>query len=310
MSDVFSVYFTGRFFGERRCHCQDRIVSSAQLTTAAVSRRVTLQEKDFCPSQTDGCVSLGSSFLVLFYQKWVFALIEKYRKVHPLIEFYTIVDMMRGSVFVAMIALVVIRVGGMCDNNAISYQGLYTVTWSGRSTVNSSNAAIRTDGFEAQFQIDAAPPSESGSQEYSYWVRRYVGEKNATTTDANVVASVSAAKEVGVDSICVAPPYPSAGLECVDVEDAGLTRLTPIEVDADCNLIKGWSTYLEAATPGCDGPLCYPVASIRTWTREGSDGAVDSVTLLPSGSTRHGAGSYILMVLCTATTISLLSCYY
>lgn len=46
-------------------------------------------------------------------------------------------------------------------------------------------------------------------------------------------------EDIPVQTVCGAPPYPGAGVECVDLEDAGISRLTPLEVDKDCNNAHG-----------------------------------------------------------------------
>ena len=81
----------------------------------------------------------------------------------------------------------------------------------------------------------------------------------------------------------MAPPFESAGLQCGDLEDPGMLSITPLEVDANCNLMKAWNTYLEPKTPGCDGELCYPNVAFGIWTRQGSE-TTESISLTNSNS--------------------------
>ena len=168
----------------------------------------------------------------------------------------------------AAVCLLASNVAAVCDNNSIKYSGQYTVTWSGRSTVNDENDAVVTVHETAQFVI-TTPPGEQAPSE-RYWMGKFTG--NETYEDATLSAAVTAAEENAVDALCVAAPYDNAGLQCADIDDVGILTLHPLEVDAECNLVKAWGTYLEPATPGCDSPQCRPVASVRTLVRVGSEG--------------------------------------
>lgn len=168
-------------------------------------------------------------------------------------------------------------VRGVCDNNNINYAGYYNIDVFGGSTIDEKGNATRVDDFETVFEIFPAPPNSAGSREYSYWVRKSVGNTvNPSIPDPTVKATLDDLNEFGpADSICVAPPFESAGLQCVDLKDAGMYQLTPLEVDANCNLIKGWSSYMEPKTPECEGSLHAktlnnPDAAINAWTRRGS----------------------------------------
>ena len=202
-------------------------------------------------------------------------------------------------------ALLAAGARGVCENNSINYAGYYDYASFALSTIDESGNATRMDDFKAAFEIFPAPPNSAGSREYSYWIRRYLGDTlNISVPTLVLDATVEEVSKIDpADTICVAPPFESAGLRCVDLEDAGINQLTPLEVDADCNLIKAWGTMMEPKTPGCDGPLCYPVASFNVWTRRGSEG-VQSIPLVSSNggslSSRQavfGAPTLLLMLL-------------
>ena len=178
---------------------------------------------------------------------------------------------------------------GACDSNSINYAGNYNLDGFGHSSIDEKGNATRTEDFKAVYQIFPAPPNSAGSREYSYWMRRYVGDTvNISVTNPVVESVVEAVSELGpADTICVAPPFESAGLRCVDLEDAGINQLTPLEVDADCNLIKAWGSYMEPKTPGCEGPLCYPIITYGVFTRLGSE-TTESIPLANSS----GGGQY------------------
>ena len=171
------------------------------------------------------------------------------------------------AVLVASCLLASNHVAALCDNNAIKYSGQYIATYSGRSNVDAENRAIAPADQEAQFVI-TTPPGEQAPSE-RYWMEKFTG--NETYEDA-LSAAVTAAAENAVDALCVAAPYDNAGLQCADIDDTGILTLHPLEVDAECNLVKAWGTYLEPATLGCDSTECRPVASIRTLVRVGSEG--------------------------------------
>ena len=120
-----------------------------------------------------------------------------------------------------------------------------------------------------------------------YWLKRYTANET-DFDDASHSGAAASAQKNEVDSLCVAAPYSNAGLQCADVDDAGILALHPLEVDSECNLVKAWSTYLEPATPGCDGPMCYPVASIRTFVRDGSEGGTNTISVSDGAISRGG----------------------
>jgi len=192
------------------------------------------------------------------------------------------------------------NVAAVCDNNSIKYSGQYTVTWSGRSTVNDENDAVVTVHETAQFVI-TTPPGEQAPSE-RYWLKRYT-DKGTDFDDTSLGGAAASAQKYEVDSLCVAAPYNNAGLQCADVDDAGISALHPLEVDSECNLVKAWSTYLEPATPGCDGPMCYPVASIRTFVRDGSEAGTNTISVSDGAISRGG----LMLSLMLSTAIGLVA---
>ena len=182
--------------------------------------------------------------------------------------------------FVVWGTLLAVGARGICDNNSINYAGNYTWNGYGISSVDEKGNAIRLDDVEALWEIFPAPPNSAGSREYSYWVHRYVGDTlNISVPTPVLDATVEKVSKIGpADTLCVAPPFELAGLQCVDLEDAGMFKLIPLEVDADCNLIKGYGAMSEPKTPGCEGPLCYPAIALHIFSRRGSEG-VQSIPL-------------------------------
>jgi hypothetical protein len=171
----------------------------------------------------------------------------------------------------------------MCENNSVNYTGEYLVDHRAvlEFEYGTSNVSATT-GLEATFVISPGPV------DYSYVMRKHQGV-NDTEENSDSNAADASIRQLGdlipeVDRICVAPPHQGAGLECVDMEDAGITRMMPMEVDADCNLIKGWATYLEPKTPGCNGTICTPVAYYATYTQ--SDTGAGAPVQLSSGDPR------------------------
>ena len=189
------------------------------------------------------------------------------------------------GVVLAAVCLLASNVAAMCDNNSIKYSGQYTVTWSGRSSVNAENDAIVTGPETAQFVITTPPGEQAPS--LRYWLKRYTANET-DFDDVNLDAHAASAQKNEVDSLCVAAPYNNAGLQCADVDDAGILALHPLEVDSECNLVKAWSTYLEPATPGCDVPMCYPVAQIRTFVRDGSEAGTNTISVSDGAISRGG----------------------
>jgi len=176
-----------------------------------------------------------------------------------------------AAVLAASCLLASKHVAAVCDNNAINYSGVYDVTYTARSGVNAENEAIALPDFTAQFVI-TTPPGEQAPSE-RYWMSKYTDNAAYNATDAIANNAEIAAQVNGVDTLCVAAPHDDAGLDCADIDDAGLTALQPLEVDLECNLVKAWSIYLEPATPGCDDPTCRPATFIRNFKRVGSEGA-------------------------------------
>ena len=60
------------------------------------------------------------------------------------------------GVVLAAVCLLASNVAAICDNNSIKYSGQYTVTWSGRSSVNAENDAIVTGHETAIRHHDSA----------------------------------------------------------------------------------------------------------------------------------------------------------
>ena len=208
-----------------------------------------------------------------------------------------------GSVWsFLMLCGVLIAVGarGECDNNSINYAGTYKFFALGRSTVDEKGNATRVDDIEALFQIFAAPPNSAGSQEYSYWIKSWNGDTvNISSPDPVLEAGIAADEFLSpADKICVAPPFESAGLQCVDLEDPGMFRITPLEVDANCNLIKVWGPYLEPKTPGCEDKVCFPFVAYMIWIRQGSE-TTESISLTNSnsGGSRYSYHAFIALML-------------
>ena len=86
---------------------------------------------------------------------------------------------------------------------------------------------------------------------------------------------------LGVDTLnpgalCMAPPYPGAGLRCVDTEDAGTREYQATRINDNCNVIEAYYIYTEPFTqpyPCPDPPetptLCYPSITFAEITRSG-----------------------------------------
>ena len=189
------------------------------------------------------------------------------------------------GVVLAAVCLLASNVAAICDNNSIKYSGQYTVTWSGRSNVNAENDAIAMADQTAQFVITTPPGEQAPS--VRYWLSKFTANET-DFDDVNLDAHAASAQKNEVDSLCVAAPYNNAGLQCADVDDAGILALHPLEVDSECNLVKAWGTYLEPATPGCDSPMCYPVASTRTFVRDGSEAGTNTISVSDGAISRGG----------------------
>jgi hypothetical protein len=171
--------------------------------------------------------------------------------------------------------------GAICENNSVNYTGKYEIDHHAILEVEYESGNVSaTNDLVATFLI------LPGAVDHSYVMRKHSGEddteENSNSDAADATINALAKLSYDVDRICVAPPQPGAGLECVDLEDAGITKLMPMEVDADCNLIKGWATYLEPKTPGCNDTICTPVAYYATYTR--SDSGAGAPIQLSSGA--------------------------
>ena len=172
--------------------------------------------------------------------------------------------------------------GAICENNRVNYTGDFIIDHQAtlEAEYESGNVTATRD-LQGTFLILPGP------LDHSYVMRKWVGVndtvENSDSDAADATIDALAKLGDGADRMCVAPPQQGAGLECVDMEDAGITRLMPIEVDANCNLIKGWATYLEPKTPGCNGTICTPTVYYATYTR--SDAGSEAPIQLTSDAT-------------------------
>lgn len=195
------------------------------------------------------------------------------------------VSVARGLMVLALtIIFSVSGTRGLCEQNRINYTGMYLISVYGVSTLDESEKPSHIVGPPAQAHlIFPAPANSDGSTQSAFWMEKFV---NQTVDDFNGVAlddSVLVAERLGrVNSLCVAPAQEGAGLECVDLEDPGMYRITPMEVDADCNMITGWTTYTEPLTPGCTSPSCYPMIGTGNITRVDSEN-VETIALASGG---------------------------
>lgn len=161
-----------------------------------------------------------------------------------------------------------------CKNNNINYTGDYIVGYNVILEYIEGEGVNEVRDDESTFRI--LPGSEGGSS-ISYVMKKHVdGDGQDQQTKAGL-ETVDAVANLSVDRMCVAPPHSGAGLECVDIEDAGITNLRPLQVDDDCNMLVGWATYIEPKTPGCNSNLCAPVVYEATYTRLGFSPQGDDV---------------------------------
>jgi hypothetical protein len=122
----------------------------------------------------------------------------------------------------------------------------------------------------------------------AYAIAKYINQTDAQSGSASkaVQASIEDAKNQTVMSMCVSRiKQLSTQLRCVDIDDAGMTIITPLSVDEECNLIHGQATYMEPFTPGCppNDPKCAPAIIEGTVTRVGYS---PEEGMLVSGSNR------------------------
>ena len=145
-----------------------------------------------------------------------------------------------------------------CPQNSVIYTGEYLHII--RNTLLYTNGSVRgVDEFNTTFLISP------GAVENSYVIRKPTIFENLNRTFTNN-GSVDTQDVISsdVESICVAPPYPGAGLECIDVEESGTFTVMPLEVEANCNMLKGWIIYKEPKLPGCDSDVCTPAVGYST----------------------------------------------
>lgn len=154
-----------------------------------------------------------------------------------------------------------------CPNNSVNYAGEYIFV-AGPGLIFSNGSvqdSVPSGGFSTRYLI---LPGEATN---SYVIKKLAHPYPEDTDDgaANTSLIDDEPQDFGnipVVTMCVAPPFPGAGLECVDLEDVGITRLTPLEVDEDCNVVKSWYLYMEPMLPDCTRPFCSIVA-YGTYTR-------------------------------------------
>lgn len=141
-------------------------------------------------------------------------------------------------------------------------------------------------------------PSDGTVSLTGYTIRKHTNESKPLESPTAQAGS-AAARASSITSICVTPTqYPDTGLECVDVDDAGISRLRPVRVDDDCMLIQGWLTYLEPQTAGCapDDALCSPSVYQGSVVRMGysMDDGTPFVPVLASSSA-DGGGLFVMI---------------
>ena len=195
------------------------------------------------------------------------------------------VSLAQPLVVLALIVLFcVIGTRGLCEQNSVNYSGVYIFDYSRGSTLDASGNPTRVDHTPAQVRIFAAPANNVGSRESSFWMQKFFNQTEEDFDGAALSDSVEGALKLGsVNSLCVATPHEGAGLECVDLEDSAAFRIMPLEVDADCNMLTGWSTYIEPSSPGCTNASCFPMIAATDVTRVGS-GNVEAIPLASSDS--------------------------
>lgn len=150
-----------------------------------------------------------------------------------------------------------------CPNNSIKYSGEYNVvTESGLGYLNGT--VLDVGAFETTHVI------LPGLAKNSFVIKKlaHLQPEDGDIREGN--NSSITVENVPAETLCIAPPYPSAGLECVDVEDIGISRVTPLEVDEDCNMIKGWMVYIEPTLPDCSKSRFCSLSGYATLSRVGA----------------------------------------
>jgi len=146
----------------------------------------------------------------------------------------------------------VLGVSDACPDNSVNYAGEYKYVI--ESGLAYSNDTVQTLGPFSSVQLILP-----GEAKHSYLKKKLTpliaGDGSVTTNSS--VTDEQDFDSIPVETMCMAPPQSGAGLVCVDVKDDGVSRISPLEVDKDCNMLKGWLTYLEATQPGCEpGTFC------------------------------------------------------
>ena len=141
-------------------------------------------------------------------------------------------------------------------------------------------------------------PSDGATSSTGYTIQKHTN-KSQPLESLTAQAGAAAARISNITSICVTPTqYPDIGLECVDVGDAGISRLRPVRVDDDCMLIQGWLTYLEPQTAGCapDDALCAPSVYQGSVVRMGYS-MDDGTPFMPplASSSADGGGMFVMI---------------
>ena len=170
--------------------------------------------------------------------------------------------------------------------------------------------SVQISNYEGQIAVEKDQNSTiqivqaEGGTSRSYLIRKHVNVPPSDYDAATIQAAAEASQKLpgNITSMCVAPMYSDEGLQCVDIDDAGITSLRPLRVDEDCNLTLGWMTYLEPMTPGCPvgDAQCAPAVSEGPVIRVGYSEA-DGV-LLAESSAWHGAPHMLLVAFFAAVS--------
>eukprot|EP00890_Picochlorum_soloecismus_P000248 jgi/Picsp_1/1223/NSC_04704-R1_---NA--- len=151
-------------------------------------------------------------------------------------------------------------VSDACPYNSVNYAGEYIFV-AGPGLIYSNGSvqdSVPNGGFSTRYLI--LPGDATNSYVVKKLALPYPEDTDGATNSSFIDDRPQDFENIPVVTMCVAPPYPGAGLECVDLEDVGITRLTPLEVDEDCNMLKSWYLYMEPTLPDCTRPFCSLVA--------------------------------------------------
>lgn len=156
----------------------------------------------------------------------------------------------------------VLGVSDICPDNSVNYAGEYRF-------VIESSVGYGNDTVKALGPFSSVKLISPGEAKYSYVQKKWtpIAQGDGSIMTDNSFIDEQDFENIPVETMCMAPPQSGAGLVCADVKDDGVSRIIPIEVDRDCNMLKGWNTYLEATLPGCEaGSFCSYVSYV-TLTR-------------------------------------------